>query len=366
MTTSNGEAAAQPLYAALKLRDDFEVVWAGVNPLLAGFCFGFEDGRLVFVDESGQIVYGPEKGSQSGEAVNGVAGIDRADKWLAVSSRAEVTFWGLPQKPEDKTKVASFPHGAHGVIATPAGSFVAALGRTGFMIVKPPFGPRPPVTISAGLKGELNFYRLVSLRSDDRSELLVCAGRKGGIGIIPFEWGQNKNEVGTIRYPNMDVVDVCSLAPGSLAVGAVSRDGEIVLVRDVLQDKLPVGIKFEQTEGTAYRVLCSQGDLFLLTSKGLHVLSKLAERFVRGESLDRIATSTLTIPMEVVDANIVNDKWLLVLTPDEVRRFDLDVLRHQSNKTAITAPSPMWQPSFLAGAWEEEQMEQKMELTTVG
>ena len=112
----------------------------------------------------------------SGEAVNGVAGLGR---WLAVTSREDVTFWTLPEKKGEKVFRAVFPHGAHDVITTAGGSFIAPLGRTGIMTIKPPFGEGLSVTVSGGGKEGLNFYRIISLRSGNGQEALAFRNEKG-------------------------------------------------------------------------------------------------------------------------------------------------------------------------------------------
>jgi hypothetical protein len=87
-TISNG-GASRLFLAEIRFRD-FEICWAGPNPVGPGFCFGSEGGRLLFTDEDGSPPdHPPDKGTMSGEAINGAAGLGR---WLTVTSRQDVTF----------------------------------------------------------------------------------------------------------------------------------------------------------------------------------------------------------------------------------------------------------------------------------
>ena len=85
----------------------FVVCWAASNPFGQGFFFGSEDGQLLLTDEEGRALRHPFPGSTSGEAVNGIAGFG---KWLAVTTRQDVTLWTLPEKRGGKTFRATFPH----------------------------------------------------------------------------------------------------------------------------------------------------------------------------------------------------------------------------------------------------------------
>jgi len=45
---------------------------------------------------------------------------------------------------------------------------------------------------------------------------------------------------------------------------------------------------------------------------------------VGDELHDDVETKILTLPMDAIDANMAGDHWLVVVLPDEVRRFDAD------------------------------------------
>jgi hypothetical protein len=343
--SSNG-GTSRPLFTPIRL-EDFEVTWAGPNPLQPGFCFGSEDGRLLFTDERGIPLLGPGKGSDSGEAINGVA---YSGGWIAVSTRAGIMMGAFPQNGKNQRGHIRFPWGAHGVAASPGGNFVAPLGRAGVMFVKAGSGVGDPVSSLTSDKEGMYFYRVVALRGRDGSDLLACACRQGGISTTEVGWGQETYNMRVSATKGLDVVDVCAVASDadSPAVAALGRDGTLILVRDALRDRNPAAIKFNTIRGTAFRLLSGGGHLFVLTSRGLYVLTKLAERLVAGIPPGEFTTQIVVVPLETVDASLVDDRWLLVITPDEVLKLDVGVI----GQRALGDPD-----------WDEGDVEEELSTT---
>jgi hypothetical protein len=338
---------------------DFEVSWAGPNPFRPGFCFGSEDGRLLFTDEDGNDVSGrgPTKSSDSGEAINGVAGLQR---WLAVTTRADVSVIAIPTKKGEKLPVAVFPGGAHGVIVTPSGYFISPLGRSGVLMLKPEMGAEQTVTIvgTATADGPY-FYRAICLK-DGMTEVLAYATRVAGVARMEFKPEEKEHLLTAVAFDGLDVVDLCVLAPGgdSLAAAAVGKDGTLVLFRDVLRPP-PVAMKFDAIKGTAYCLLSIRGDIFLLTNKGLYVLAELAARFLEGQSLTEITTPVLALPMEAVDANLYQDRWLLVVMLDGVRRYDVGLLHAAAQERRSAVASQPSEVRSISPDWTYRQFPQK-------
>jgi hypothetical protein len=356
--TSNGNAS-QSFLAEIRFHD-FEVCWAGASPFGPGFCFGSEDGQLLFTDEDGKALGYPVKGSLSGEAVNGVAGWG---KWLTVTSRQDVSFWTGPEKEGDKISCVMFPHGAHDVIATADGCFAAPLGRAGVMTIKPPFDEKHPVTVNGAEKEGLNFYRIVSLRSGGGQEVLGCAVRRAGVGATEFRWDRESHNLSTVTFDELDVVDICAIdRGGSLAVAAVARNGALILLRDVWQDKHPITIKFDNVTGTAYRLLSCRGHLFLLTSEAMYVLASLAGRFLAGEPVSSVTTPMLVMPFEAADANLCGDRWLLVVMPDLVRRYDVGRIHDSVPDFISPGEIQEMQPRPISPSWRRKDIPQSRQL----
>jgi hypothetical protein len=358
-TISNG-GASRLFLAEIRFRD-FEICWAGPNPVGPGFCFGSEEGWLLFTDEDGAPPdHPPDKGTMSGEAINGVAGLGR---WLTVTSRQDVTFWTLPEKKAEKALCAVFPHGAHDVITTADGSFVAPLGRAGVMTIKPPFDEEHPVTVSGGEKEGLNFYRIVSLRSGSGQEVLACAARGAGIGATEFRWDRESQNLSTVTFDELDVVDICAIGEaGSLAVAAIARNGALILLRDVFQDKHPLTMKFDNVTGTAYRLLSCRGHLFLLTSKAMYVLARFVDRFLAGEPVGSSTTPMLVMHMEGADANLCGDRWLLVVMPDGVRRYDVGRIHDSVPDFISRGVIQEMQPRAISPPWKRQGIQQGRQL----
>jgi hypothetical protein len=299
----------------------------------------------------------------SGEAVNGVAGLGR---WLTVATREDVTFWNLPEKEGEKASCVVFPHGAHDVIATAEGSFVAPLGRTGIMTIKPPFDEKHSVTVSGGEKEGLNFYRIVRLRSGNGQEVLAFATRKAGIGATEFRWDREAQNVSTVTYDELDVVDICAIGSAdSLAVAAVAGNGTLILLRDIFQDKCPITMKFDNVTGMAYRLMSCRGHLFLLTSKAMYVLAGLADRFLAGEPVGSTTTPMLVMHVDGADANLYGEQWLLVVTPDGVRRFDVGQIHDSMPDFISQGEIQEMQPRVISASWKRHGIQQSRQLVAI-
>jgi hypothetical protein len=128
------------------------------------------------------------------------------------------------------------------------------------------------------------------------------------------------------------------------------------MFRDVLSDVEPITLKFKTIQGTAYRLLSRGGELYILTSKAMYALGKLASRFLAGEFYPRAVTQILTMPMEAIDANLAGDNWLLVVMPDEVRRFDTAWI-HDNIPQDDSEEAQDFHSASVKSDWHWEEME---------
>lgn len=352
----NGNISSVP-YLPIELPEGFEVCWAGSHPFRKGLCFGSLDGKILFTDEEGVSPRPAGNGSVSQEAINGVACVGT---WVVVTTRQEVNFWPLPGTDGGHSLGFAFPFGAHDITTTPSGYFIAPLGRTGIMAVKPPFVFESPVTVYSFDEPSFYAYRTIALRSQTGAEVLACACRLGGIAAGEFSGDQKKIPMTTATFKGLDVVDICPLNPGSdsLAVAALGRDGSLVLFQDVLHDKNPMTLKFQSVTGVAYRVLCCRGDIYLLTGKGLFVLGKLASRFLSQELVQGVVTPILPLAMEAVDMSLVAQRWLLVVMTDQVRKFDVDSIHQSVPALPGNGEFQEYQPTILSPDWNWTDIEQ--------
>ena len=303
---------------------DFEVSWVGPAPRDL-VCLGSISGDLLFAKPTGEPVYKLDRVSPSGAAVNGAAFI--GDTRIAVSTPSEIIF---RTDRGGKTLVARFPAGAHGVMATKTGYFVAPLGPEGLMLVKTEGGADESVTVIRGSK-ELNFYRVISVPSEE-TEILVCAARADGVSINLLMSG----EAGIATFPMLDMIDVCSLDLATRSVLALSSDGTMAFFRDILSDQDPVTFKFDEIEGTAYRLLYTRENVFLLTSVKMYQMSWPAKD--RATTLPSLVRN---IEFGAADCNLVGNREYLGLVmpggylPIELRQLVLDT----------STGGPWWQTS---------------------
>ncbi len=301
----------------------FEISWAGANPFGDGYCFGSESGLLQFMDKDIKPMGPVLKASLSGEAINSVVGIGT---WFAVSTRQEIAFFGKATKGA-KPEVRHMPFGAYHLACTASRFFVAALGRAGLMLADGDISKDEITVISPGSDNEMFAYRLLTLVGDGRNEIIVCAGRSGGILFCQWHPTQSATNMQSMVFSNLDVIDVCSIGNLSKprAIAGASVDGSIILSKDVLNEKKPSTIKFKSLPGVVYRLVQCRGHLFALTSEGLFCLWKLAQDFTAGNNeKTRFETPILAIPMKAIDVNVVMNRFLAVVKIDGIDIIDVD------------------------------------------
>jgi hypothetical protein len=187
----------------------------------------------------------PIKITASKEAINGVAAIGSAS--IAISTRSEVTFIEVIT-PQDAPR-AVFGGGAHGVVATKSGYFIAPRGIHGLLVVKPDRSPEQKMRVTTGTDRQLYFYRMVALHDSSGRETLVFANRRHGVGLSDFNGAQDKRGVHTLFFDGLDVVDVCGVAEGSLSAIAISPKAEVLWIRDSSTHDNPITTKMVGIEG---------------------------------------------------------------------------------------------------------------------
>ena len=152
-----------------------EVTWVGPNPFEGGssILVGFDDGSIESSDLDKARRPKPPMVmpvSQAKEAINGIATIGK-NSW-AVSTRSEVTFVEFESSTKDKGSRTEFSGGAHGVISTQSGYFIAPLGMRGLLIVKPDANSKQVFNVITNTKNNLYCYRIAALRDTAGTEVL--------------------------------------------------------------------------------------------------------------------------------------------------------------------------------------------------
>ncbi len=314
-----------------------EVTWVGPNPFADGMSLGFDDGSIMFSDlvMFPDLATGRSKGqrvSEAKESINGIAAIGTSS--LAVSTLSDVTFLQLEGPAKDTRAV--FAGGAHGVISTQSGYFIAPLGMNGLLIVKPDpdANSKYEMTVTTGMKN-LYFYRMAVLRDTAGTEVLVFANRQNGVGVSPFHGEQNGGNVRIMRFEGLDVVDVCGVSSGSLSAVAISSRGEVLWLKDASKRDEPLVMR-SGVEGQVYRVLATTQHLFVLSSKALYIWSHLVESVLLNQDFTRESFPHV-LPVEAVDMSLLNDdELMLVMGTNSIMGYKIDdIIRDSSGLSKI-------------------------------
>lgn len=325
---------------------DFDVSWAGENPWNQGYCFGSEDGRLLFTGVECADPRPTKKSIvESGEAINGVASLGRL---LAVSTRSEVVFLDNPRPGDGRSTRASYGGGAHGVIATPTGKFVAPLGTNGFFLTAPQPGEFQPIKTSRVPDQTFDFYKMVYSGVNEVRDVLTCALRRGGWGTVVGV--SSSGSLNVFSTPGLDVVDVCSIGTESspYAVVALGIDRSLHMIRNVLAPSQGSTLRIDGLRGVAYRVMCACGHLIVLTSESLYLVPDLVNRFLGGDPVRGTNTAVCIDNLQAVDAFLAYDRRLLIVMPDGgVSLLDIDELAalrgSTSSPVATQTNLPVWE-----------------------
>lgn len=285
-----------------------DITWVGSNPFERGLSFGLDNGSFVFTsDNTGLWTHYPQM-SPSGEAINGLAAIGTHS--LAISTRADVSFIQT-DLPKGRNR-AVFPGGAHGVIATKSGYFVASLGPAGLLVVKPTDADEQPMNVTAKNEGQLYFGRGAALSDNTGSEILIFANRRNGFGTSPFNGDKGGRHVHTMKFEGIDVIDVCPVTSNSCAAIAISMKAEVLWIRDASRHDDPTAMRLSGVEGPVYRVLATPRHLLVLSSKALYVWTDLVEHVLFN---DKVVPnpSPLVLPVKAVSMSLIRDEHLLLV-----------------------------------------------------
>jgi hypothetical protein len=341
-----------------------DITWAGSNPFERGLGFGLDNGSIVFASDKTGLWTSYPQICPSGEAINGFAAIGTHS--LAVSTRADVSFIQL-DLPKDRRR-AVFPGGAHGVIATKSGYFVAPLGPAGLLVVKPTNADEQPMNVTDKNEGELYFSRVAALSDDKGKEILIFANRRNGFGTSPFNGDKGGRRVHTMRFEGIDVIDVCPVAPTSHCAIAISMRAEVLWVRDASRHDDPLAMRLSGVEGPVYRVLATPRHLFVLSSKALYVWTDLVEHVLFN---DKVVPnpSPLVLPVKAVGMSLIRDEYLLLVmgTNAVISILIGDFERESANDTephsfAVLSPEMAQQTKLesFSPRWQVSDVEQRL------
>jgi hypothetical protein len=289
-----------------------DLTWIGPASDNGSLCLGFDDGSIRFLSPTTGLPLSKFLPiSPSKEAVNGFAAIGARS--FAVSTRADITFVQIVDPPTNSRAV--FPGGAHNVIATPSGYFVAALGAKGILITKPDNSDEQRMHLTTGSEGNLYFYKSAVVSDSDGNEELIFANRKGGIGFCPFKGTDSNRVIHAVGFDGLDVVDVCGIGAGSPSAIAISTKGQILWIKNAMQRQTPTATQLVGIEGRVYRILATQDHLFVLTNEALYFWPNLIEELSASDKSSKKGQS-LRIPMNAVDMSLSGKNSILLVMTD--------------------------------------------------
>jgi hypothetical protein len=305
-----------------------KMTWAGPGLTEERFLFGSEDG---YIYESG--IQAPLSESypypavDQSESVNGVAHtVYGSALYVAASTRAEIKIHRFEEGHPPTSHHCDF--GTHGIYPTAHKGFIAPLGPDGAVTI----GPGPDGSffrgelVSSGVKPY--FYKLASLGQygGGGQEIFAVACRSDGLAAIELPRYDRPKliKLGKIRSTKFDFVGICSIGNQSSprAVVALGRDRSMHFTRDLISDPHYTTLRFPASAGTAYKILSVRGHVLLLTARGLYVFANAAAGFLRGAQIGGWTTVRF-LPVEAIDFNVAFEKWVLIVTPEQVIRVAL-------------------------------------------
>jgi hypothetical protein len=302
-----------------------EITWAGEWPSTGGFCIGTVDGRIFYSKDAagrGEVEGRPLAVAE--EAINGVAfGKD----FVGVRTRSEVSLYRLLPSGDDVESVTRASRGAHSILATPAGQFLAPIGGDGMLCIDAGRVPQVGAWIDHARQSEPYYYQLIYLADSGDHQVLACAARTDGLLRIPFDKEKAGDRITGFAASDIDLIDVCSLSAPEwpFSVAGLGLDGSLILVENILEEPKALTLRFEEIRGTPYSLLSGEGHLFVLTSKELVILPGLASRFLHGERIDCPIHGYRT-PIQAVDASIAYGEYLMIVLDEGVSILEISRL----------------------------------------
>ena len=116
--------------------------------------------------------------------------------------------WNLPEPGGGHIPRTVFRGGAHDVVSTHGGCIIAPMGRRGILLMDPKRETAQSVRTLKPADEALYIYKVISLASPGRGEILACAGRQGGFATMPLAGGLR-----TTARSSDPLVSISSMSP---------------------------------------------------------------------------------------------------------------------------------------------------------
>ena len=317
------------------------ITWVGEIPWIHGFAYGDEEGWLRFSSVDGPLnSQVPFKVIESNRAINQIAfNVFNNYKYIAVSTASNIAIHRLGEGGE-RTYSKTVDVGGHGIYATRWGGFLAPLGPGGLAAFYPTADGKLDQQILRH-RGNFPYYYSMSRvgLTTEGKELWACAGRSGGLMAITLDENsvpQLVRSSQSVKKPK-DYVSVCGIGNEQLpyATVSISRDGQVDFSESLLKDKTPLAWHFPETQGIAYSLYAADGNLFILTSKGIYACIDIVKSFLEGKLTAGSSLSQVRyLSLEAIDFALLYNRWLMILQHNMVVRLDVrDVAMPDSSVT---------------------------------
>lgn len=306
------------------------ITWVGEMPWINGFAYGDEEGCLRFSSIDGPLrSQQPVKIIQSDRAINQIAfNTFNAFKYIGVSTASNIAIHRVGEAGEFIHSRA-FAVGGHGIYPTRWGGFLVPLGPGSLAAFYPRFDGTIDQHILTHKKQMPYYYSMcrIGLTAEGK-ELWACAGRSSGVLAITLDEKSVPQVVGMFQsvLKPRDFVSVWGIGDARMpyATARLSRDGLVDFSEHLTQDRTPLTWHFPQTQGTAYSLFAADGNLFILTSKGIYACLDIVNLFLDGKLTAGTAISKLRyLSLEVIDFTLLYSKWMMILQHDNVVRLDI-------------------------------------------
>jgi hypothetical protein len=242
--------------------------------------------------------------------------------------------------------------GAHGVVASSEGVLLFPTGPDGILVVA-------PVKSSGEYRGstfqraESPFcaYQLIRLGlSDQKKEVFVCAARKQGIIVFAYNHHDPDYLASSHVFPGKDIVCVSLSNDPAFPLGivALSLNGDVLFLPNVLMQSQPMSVHFPELRGTPYSLCTAQGALFLLTSHELAIISDGLVQLTTPSARQRQQPAWI-IPVQATDMSCDGSDLLFLVVKGIVDEFRVsDLLGRKTIKQGLKA-----------SRWRNSQKEQR-------
>jgi hypothetical protein len=127
-------------------------------------------------------------------------------------------------------------------------------------------------------------------------------------------------------------------------MAALGLDCSLHFVSDISGDARTQTLHLGFYGERAYRLLCAEGHVFMLTDKRLHAFPDLASRFLLGEPIDNSVGRRVDV--EAIDVSLGPDRSLLIVRPDDIWLMPIDVI------IGSAAQEDSHPPSVSVDPWE--------------